>query len=122
MIAALNTYAEPMCFLDYLLDGTQPAVIVARAGILVNVLSPARYAWHKLVASTRRSSAFQTKTIKDLDQAKLLLSVLLEDRPGDIQTAIEAAKKMPERFLQQLASGIEKLPDDLANKLIPKLQ
>jgi len=117
MIKALNTYAEPLRFLDYLLDDTQPAVIVARAGILVNVPSPARYALHKLVASRRRPAALQTKTIKDIDQAKLLLTVLLEDRPGDIQEAIKAAKKMPEKFLEQLVLGIKKLPDNLANTL-----
>jgi len=117
MITALNTYAEPLRFLDYLLDDTQPAVIVARAGILVNVPSPARYALHKLVASTRRPAALQTKTIKDIDQAKLLLTVLLEDRPGDIQSAIKAAKKMPEKFLEQLTSGLIKLPDNLADQL-----
>jgi len=117
MITALNTYAEPLRFLDYLLDDTQPAVIVARAGMLVNVPSPARYALHKLVASTRRPAALQTKTIKDIDQAKLLLTVLLEDRPGDIQLAIKAAKKIPAKFLEQLTSGLRKLPDNLADQL-----
>lgn len=117
MIKALNTYAEPLRFLDYLLDDTQAAVIVARAGILVNVPSPARYALHKLVAATRRPVALQTKTIKDIDQAKLILTVLFEDRPGDIQIAINAAKTMPDKFIAQLASGIKKLPDDMASEL-----
>jgi len=122
MIKALNTYAEPLRFLDYLLDDTQPAVIVARAGILVNVPSPARYALHKLVASTHRPAALQTKTIKDIDQAKLLLTVLLEDRPGDIDAAIKTAKKMPEKFMEQLTSGIKKLPDNLADELTRSLE
>ncbi len=117
LIPALNTYAEPLRFLDYLLDDTQPAVIVARAGMLVNVPSPARYALHKLVASTRRPAALQTKTIKDIDQAELLFYVLLKDRPGDIQLAFEAAKQMPEKFTEQLESGIKKLPGDLVNEL-----
>ncbi len=117
LINALNTYAEPLRFLDYLLNDTQPAVLVARAGILVNVPAPARYAIHKLVSSTRRPAAFQTKTIKDSDQAELLLTVLLNDRPGDIQLAYEAAKKMPEKFLAQLKTGLKKLPDKLVNDL-----
>lgn len=117
LITALNTYAEPLRFLDYLLDDVQPAAIVARAGILVNVPSPARYALHKLVASTRRPAALQTKTIKDLDQAKLLLTVLLEDRPGDVQSAINAAKKMPDKFLEQLVTGIKKLPKNISEEL-----
>lgn len=117
LITALNTYAEPLRFLDYLLDDIQPAVIVARAGILVNVPSPARYAIHKLVASTRRPIAMQTKTIKDIDQVRLLLTVLFNDRPGDIQSAIKAARKMPEKFLEQVKSHLKKLPDDLRDKL-----
>lgn len=117
LITALNSYAEPLRFLDYLLDDIQPAIIVARAGIVVNVPSPARYALHKLVASARRPPALQTKTIKDIDQATLLLNVLLEDRPGDIQSAIDAAREMPEKFLEQMKSGLKKLPDDLGSKL-----
>lgn len=117
LINALKTYAEPLRFLDYLLDDIQQAVIIARAGVLVNVPSPARYALHKLVASTRRPAAMQTKTMKDIDQAKLLITVLLEDRPGDLQSAMIAAKKMPEKFLKQMKSGINKLPDKLTKKL-----
>ena len=117
LISALNTYAEPLRFLDYLLHDTQPAVIVARAGILVNVPSPARYALHKLVASVRRSAAMQTKTLKDIEQAKLLLEVLIEDRPGDIQIAFAAAQQMPDKFIEQLKQGIKKLPNNLSKKL-----
>lgn len=117
LISALNTYAEPLRFLDFLLEDTQPAVIVARAGILVNVPSPARYAVHKLVTSTRRPAAMQTKTIKDIDQAVLLFRVLLEDRPGDIPLAFEAAKQMPDKFQDQVFIGLNKLPDDILIEL-----
>lgn len=117
LISALNTYAEPLRFLDFLLEDTQSAVIVARAGILVNVPSPARYAVHKLVTSTRRPAAMHTKTIKDVDQASLLFRVLLEDRPGDIPLAFEAARQMPEKFLAQVCIGLKKLPQELSNEL-----
>lgn len=117
LITALNTYAEPVRFLDYLLDDIQPAAIVARSGILVNVPSPARFALHKLVTSSRRPAALQTKTIKDIDQAQLLLAALLEDRPGDIPLAIKAAKKMPGKFLDQMKSGLKKLPGDIAETI-----
>ncbi len=117
LIESLNTYAEPLRFLDYLLQDTQPAVIVNKAGILVNVPSPARYALHKLVSSIRRPPAMQTKTLKDNDQAELLLTVLLEDRPGDIQIAYEAAQEMPDKFVQQMQSGINNLSKDVRTKL-----
>jgi len=117
LISALNTYAEPLRFLDYLLDDVQTAVLVARAGILINIPAPGRYALHKLVTSSRRTATFQTKAIKDVDQAEQLLLILIDDRPGDIRLAFEAAKKMPEKFYTQLCNGIEKLPNELIKSL-----
>jgi len=46
-----------------------------------------------------------------------LLTVLLEDRPGDIQLAFEAAQKIPKKFMDQLTIGLKKLPDNLVKKL-----
>jgi hypothetical protein len=117
LISTFNTYAEPLRFLDYLLEDIQPAVIVARAGILVNVPAPARYALHKLMTAIRRPAALQTKNLKDSAQSERLLRVLLDDRPGDVQLACLAAKQMPEKFITQLRSGIKKLPAALGNRI-----
>ena len=68
-IPALDIYAEPVRSLDYLLVDVQPAVVVAKAGLLVNVPAPARFALHKLVTSERRIAAFQSMAQKDLAQA-----------------------------------------------------
>lgn len=118
LISALNTYAEPLRFLEFLLHDIQPAIIVARAGILINVPSPARYALHKLVASIRRPAAMQTKALKDIEQAKLLLEALIENRPGDVQIAFNAAMEMPDKFVEQLKQGIKTLPDILSKQLM----
>ncbi len=118
LISTFNTYAEPLRFLDYLLEDIQPAVIIARAGILVNVPAPARYALHKLVTAMRRPAALQTKNLKDSAQSERLLRVLLDDRPGDVQLACLAAKQMPEKFITQLRSGIKKLPAALGKQII----
>ncbi len=116
-IRSLKTYAQPLRFLDYLLEDTQSAVIVARAGILANVPTPARYALHKLVTATRRPAAMQTKNIKDLEQAAQLLIILLEDRPGDLHIAFEAAKQQPIKFITQLKLGINQLPKQIGKKI-----
>ena len=116
-IKALNSYAEPVRFLDYLLDDIQPAVIVAKAGILVNVPSPARYAFHKLATAQRRVVAIQTKGLKDITQAKQLINVLISDRPGDLLVAWEAASQQPKKFVEQLKHGIKKLPVQTRNDL-----
>lgn len=108
-LAALDTYAEPVRFLDYLLTDAQPAALVARAGILVSVPAPARYALHKLVTAERRIAAFQTKTKKDVYQAEQLIAVLLRDRPGDLRRAWQAATQQPGKFMQQLRAGRARL-------------
>ena len=108
-----HSYAHPMRFLEYLLEDSQGAVIPFRSGMFVNVPNPARFALHKLVVSRRRPVAQQIKARKDVQQATELLNLLLEDRPGDIWIALEAAQAMPDRFLSHLAEGIEQLPADL---------
>jgi hypothetical protein len=116
-ISALDTYAEPVRFLDFLLEDIQRAVIVAKAGILVNVPSPARFALHKLVISQRRTAHLQTKKLKDTSQAKQLLRVLIADRPGDLLLAWEAASAQPGKFMEQLRSGLESLSPPLREAL-----
>jgi hypothetical protein len=116
-IRALGAVAAPVRFIEYLLEQTVPAVVVARAGILVNVPAPARFALHKLVTAVRRPAAWQTRALKDLSQARQLLEVLVEDRPGDILLAAEAARGQQKKFQQQLRQGIRRLPEALAGRL-----
>ncbi len=111
-LGVLDAYAEPVRFLDFVLDDLQPAVILAKAGILINVPAPARYALHKLVISQRRPAAMQTKTKKDIDQADQLLTILFRDRPGDLRLAWTAAMRQPGKFQVQLRAGIKKLSPD----------
>lgn len=118
ILKSLNTAAEPVAFLDFLLEDYQSAVVIAKAGIVVNIPAPARFALHKLVLSQRRPPAWQVKARKDIEQATQLLEVLLEDRPGDIILAKEAALSMSKKFQQQLQLGIEKLNQDLQAQLM----
>jgi len=116
-IASLDTYAEPVRFLDFLITDAQPAALVARGGILINVPAPARYALHKLVAAERRVSAFHTKTRKDVQQAEQLIEVLARDRPGDLRGAWRAAGSQPPKFRQQLRVGLSRLSMDVRSAL-----
>jgi hypothetical protein len=108
-LESLDAYAEPVRFLDYVLSDAQPAVVIAKAGLLINVPAPARYALHKLVLAERRVAAFQTKARKDIDQAEQLLQTLLRDRPGDLHAAWVAAAELPVKFMQQLRAGAKRL-------------
>ena len=108
-LKSIKAMAEPVRFLDYLLVDTQPAVVIAGSGVLVNIPNPARYAIHKLVISQRRPPAFQSKAGKDLLQAKAIIEWLEQIRPGDIDIAMEGAKTMPARFNEQLHAGVKQM-------------
>ncbi len=116
-LPALGVSAHPHRFLHYLIENPAQAVVVGGSGVLVNVPHPARFAFHKLWISTRRSVSEQTKAAKDLRQAGDLLDVLLEDRPADVQAAWEAlapnasAAKLVGRATGRLAPELrEQLP------------
>ncbi len=116
-IAAINAVAEPMRFLEYLLEDPQSVVIPYGVGIRVNVPEPARFALHKLVVSQRRPSAFAAKSKKDIDQARQVLEELIEARPGAILSALESAENMGDKFIKQLKAGAKRLPKSLASEL-----
>lgn len=85
--------------LNYLLAEPVAAAIVGGSGILVNVPSPARFAFHHLGTVQRR---------KDLRQAEQLLEVLREDRPGDVRAAANALKHRPS-MLRAIRASAKKI-------------
>jgi len=113
-ITWLGAFAEPIRFIDYLLDDIQPAVLLYKHGILMNVPAPARFAFHKLVVSQRRRSSDNEKIKRDLTQAEQLFSVLVDGRPGDLILAYEAAGKMGEKFQVQLNSGLKLIDPEIS--------
>ena len=115
----LNTFAHPLRYLDYLLEDIQPAVAVTKSGILVNVPAPARYVFHKMMTASRRPSYWQTKSSKDIAQARQLFIALLELRPGDISLAWEAVQKQPGAFKKAVKDSWKKL-DKITQKRLNK--
>jgi hypothetical protein len=112
-IASLNAAAQPLRFLDYLIEDTQPAAIVAADGVLVNVPSPARFALHKLLVATKRPVSQATKVRKDLAQAEQVLAVLLEDRPHDIVRAYADLTARGVGWSKPVRASLPKLPAPL---------
>jgi hypothetical protein len=117
-LPALGVSAHPLRFLHYLIKDPAQAVIVGGSGILVNVPDPARFAFHKLWISGKRSVSEQTKALKDLRQAGDLLEVLLEDRPDDLPPAwedlahnpsvVKTVRKAIGRLAPELQEGLER--------------
>jgi hypothetical protein len=121
-IPAFNAVAEPMRYLDYLIEGVQPAVVPFDIGVLVNVPDPARFAVHKLAISQRRPTAFAAKSAKDIDQARQILEVLIDVRPGSLLAAFDAAEQLGRKFIRYYQSAISLLPVTLQKSLNDLLQ
>ena len=111
LLSGLNAAAEPVRYLDYLLDNSQPAAVPFGAGLLVRVPDPARFALHKLAVSQRRQAAFAAKSRKDIAQAAAVLEVLNDLRPGDVIAAGEAARLQGERFVNRILVAAKRLDD-----------
>ncbi len=92
-LARLGTYAQPLSYLDYLIEGPERVAAPDAGGFLVLVPSAARFALHKLVIVGERSAVQQAKTDKDIAQAAEILSFLSEARPGDVRLAFEEIKR-----------------------------
>lgn len=116
-ITALGAAAQPLKFLDFLLEGAQPAVLVGARVLRVSVPDPARFAVHKLLVSGERPSTEAAKAHKDIDQATQLLQVLREERPGDLAPAWEAAASRGSAWSKRLKRSLRQLPEELARHL-----
>jgi hypothetical protein len=117
----LNAMAEPVRFLDYLLDDVQLGVLLGGVGVLVNLPAPGRYTLNKLAVSQRRPPAMQAKAAKDVRQADALIEVLRESRPGDLLLAADAAKAMPAKFLTQVRAGADHLSAEMRDFVLALL-
>lgn len=112
-VPRFRTAAQPLPYLDLLIDTPVRAAIVAGTGVLVNIPDPARFALHKLIVAGERPAAMGVKREKDLDQASQVFGVLTEDRPGDIDLAWRdiAKRGWTKRALSGLAAMRSVAPD-----------
>jgi len=101
-----NAAAQPLKYLDYLLEDSGHGSVVDGGGILVNLPSPARFALHKLITAQERAWAFHAKKEKDLQQALQILSVLILERPGDLKAAWGALKKRGPTWEKKARAGL----------------
>ncbi|HEY0712704.1 MAG TPA: GSU2403 family nucleotidyltransferase fold protein, partial [Polyangia bacterium] len=108
-VARLGAAAQPLPFLEYLLETPEHAVTVAGEASLVKVPAPARFAFHKLLIAPLRAAAFATKADKDLVQAADIIEVLLEDRPGDLPLAWSALIDRGPRWQKAAERGLQGL-------------
>lgn len=107
----LGVSARALHHLEYLIGETLDAAAVYREGILVKVPRPERFAIHKLIVADRRLQGPESsKSLKDLMQAELLISILAEDRPMDLITAYEDAMSRGHRWRARIEASLSRSP------------
>ena len=116
-LPALQTDAQPLRFLDYLIQDPEPAVVLHGAGIYVNVPSPHRYAVHKLMIARRRPEG-AAKRDKDIHQVEALLTVLVKKRPHELKSAWQEAHKRGKEWRRLLSEGLDDLSEDVRNNML----
>jgi hypothetical protein len=109
-LPALQTQAQPLRFLDFLIYEATPAVLLHGEGVLVNVPRPERFAVHKLILAPRRTVA-EAKSAKDLRQAAELLAWLVEFRPHDLRDAWQGARDRGPSWRDLLTAGFAQVPE-----------
>jgi len=105
-IPRFSVAAQPLSFLDFLIENPEHGVIIDGGGVLVQVTSPARFALHKLIICAERGVADHTKMEKDLLQASQLVRILAEDRPGDLALSWEMAAPRGKGWQRRLDRGM----------------
>lgn len=106
----LHVVLQPLKYMEFSLVDVQQAAILSGAGaILVNVPHPARYALHKLIVAVEREGAFIAKTGKDLLQAGLLLGVLREERPWQVEEAWDDLQRRGPGWRDRAQRGLASL-------------
>lgn len=108
-LAALQTNALYLRFLDFLIRDEVPAVALTGAGVLVNVPAPERYALHKLIVARRRPGV-SVKVNKDLAQAATLIEVLSERRRYEMRAAWEELWSRGPQWRKLAREGVDLLP------------
>jgi hypothetical protein len=91
LLSALGCSAEPLAFMDYLIEDAMSVVALYGAGVLVRVPMPERFAVHKLIVSQMRPSR-SVKRVKDVEQARQLIAALRSRDPESIENEIEEAR------------------------------
>lgn len=110
-IPALGVTAQPLKFLEFLVQDPTQTVLIDNAGhyCVVNVPAPARYAVHKLIVQGERDVRFRTKARKDLDQAAALFGYLGEHQARGLAAALKDARGRGPGWRRRVDAGLRAL-------------
>lgn len=110
-LPSLGVSAQGLHFLNFPIAEPLWMPLLYRAGVLVQVPRPERYAIHKLiVASRRRDGPDALKARRDRAQAAFLVEVLSEERPNDLAEAYETARASGPSWRARLSETLDRMP------------
>lgn len=114
-LPALGVSAQSLHFLNFLIAEPVAAPFLYRAGSLVRIPRPERFAIHKLIVADRgRGGPDALKSIKDRAQAAFLVEVLAEDRPQDLAEAYATALDNGPAWRKRIAASLARMPETRA--------
>jgi hypothetical protein len=110
-IELLSISAQPLKFLDYLVQAPTQTVLLDPAGhyAVVSVPAPARYAVHKLIVHGERNVRYRTKARKDLEQAAALFQYFAANDPRSLLLAWQEARDRGPGWRERLDTGLAAL-------------
>jgi len=110
-LPSLGVHAQSLHYLNYLLADPMHAAVTYRDGVLVQIPRPERFAIHKLIVADRwLDGPDSLKAVKDRMQADFLIKALAEDRPDDLEEALEDALSRGPRWSERLLRSAQKSP------------
>ena len=115
-LPALQSDAQFLRYLDFLLYQETTSVALHGAGIPIRVPDPTRYALHILIVSQmRRQDDPQSaaKSRKDLDQAHALISILAVQRPDDLKDLWHELCERGTSWRAKATASLAQLPEDV---------
>jgi len=108
-IPRFRASAQPLPFLDFLMQRPTRGAVVDGGGILVNVPDPARFAFHKLIVAGERGASLHAKRDKDLHQAGQVFEILVQERPDDVRLSWVEIHRRGGGWVGRVRTGLESL-------------
>lgn len=106
----LHVTLQPLKFMEYSLVDVQQAVLFNRDGaVTVNIPHPTRFALHKLIVFGERTGSFVAKSNKDLLQAASLLAFYKQNRPWEVEAALEDLTRRGKGWVSRFERGLSAL-------------
>jgi hypothetical protein len=115
MRALAGSGAEPLRHLDFLIHEPERSVLLHAGGVPVAIPRAERYAVHKLIVAVDRVN--QAKSVKDIEQAAILIDALSVRRPAELAEAWETAWSTGKEWRRKLESGRARLPTEAQGTL-----